>query len=125
MRFIKGEGPRFLIAGIINTAITYLIYILLLKMWSYLLAFSISFVLGILSAFLLQSVFVFHSLLEWRKFFQFSSIYVFQYFIGLGLLSILVEYFELNTKIAPIINIIVLTPMTFVLNRWLILKKGK
>jgi len=125
MKFIKGEGTRFLIAGIINTAITYLIYILLLKIWSYLLAFSISFVLGILSAFLLQSAFVFHSPLEWRKFFQFSSIYVFQYFIGLGLLSILVEYFELNTKIAPIINIIVLTPMTFVLNRWLILKKRK
>lgn len=123
MRSIKGEGLRFLIAGGVNTVLSYLIYLAVLDMVGYVLAFSLSFAMGVVIAFVIYSSFVFRSPLVWRKLFQYPFLYALQYVAGLVLLAALVEYFALDKRIAPIINVIVLTPLTFVLNKWFLFRK--
>jgi putative flippase GtrA len=125
MKSIKGEALRFLIAGGVNTVLTYLIYLLLLNVMSYPMAFTTSFTMGILIAFILYSAFVFRAPLAWSKLLQYPILYAVQYFAGLALLVILVEYMGQDKRIAPVINIIVLTPVTFILNKWFLSKRTK
>jgi putative flippase GtrA len=122
---IKGEALRYLIAGGVNTAFTYVVYLAMLNMFGYLLAFSISFVTGIVIAFVAYSVFVFKSPVVWRKLFQYPILYALQYVVGLALLALLVEYIGLDKRIAPLINVILLTPITFILNKWFLVQGGR
>lgn len=123
MKSIKREGMRFLVAGGLNTLLTYLVYLALLHVVGYVLAFSLSFVLGIGIAFVIYTLFVFQSPLTWRKMLQYPFLYVAQYAAGLLLLVIIVEYIGLDKRIAPIINLILLTPLTFLLNRWFLAER--
>jgi putative flippase GtrA len=50
-------------------------------------------------------------------------IYALQYGTGLLLLEILIENFGVDKRFAPLINVILLTPVTFMLNRWFLLRK--
>jgi putative flippase GtrA len=125
MKSIRGEALRFLIAGGANTVLTYFIYLVLLNVMSYPVAFTTSFTMGILIAFILYSAFVFRTPLAWSKLLQYPILYALQYFAGLALLVILVEYMGLDKRIAPVINIIVLTPVTFILNKWFLSKRTK
>lgn len=124
MRSIKAESVRFLIAGGINTLVTYLIYLGLLNFVGYAVAFSISFVAGIFIAYGLNARFVFKAPISLRKLFQYPLIYAFQYAAGLLLLAILVDELGVDKRFAPLINVLLLTPITFMLNRWFLLKKA-
>jgi putative flippase GtrA len=123
MKSIRGEGLRFLVAGGVNTVLTYLIYLAVLDLVGYRLAFTISFAMGIIIAFVMYSLFVFKSPLVWNKLIQYPVLYAIQYVAGLALLAALVEYVGMDKRVAPIINVIVLTPMTFALNKWFLSKR--
>lgn len=125
MKFIKGEGFRFLLAGGANTLFTYLVYLLMLDVFGYILAFTISFSIGVIFAFVIYSLFVFRSPITFRKFFQYPILYILQYIMGLILLTIMVERLGLDKQIAPLVNVIALTPITFILNKWFLLYKGE
>lgn len=124
MKSIKGEALRFLIAGGVNTVLTYLIYLAFLNVVSYVLAFTLSFIMGIVIAFVIYSLFVFKTPFVWRKMIQYPILYVLQYGGGLVLLAVLVEYMGLDERVAPIINVILLTPITFGLNKWFLTKRA-
>jgi putative flippase GtrA len=117
MKSIKGESLRFLIAGGANTVLTYLIYIVLLYVVSYPMAFTITFIIGVIIAFIFNSFYVFRAPLAWSKFLQYPIIYALQYVVGLALLALVIEYIGFDKRIAPIFNVILLTPVTFVLNK--------
>jgi len=123
MKFIRAESARFLIAGGINTVATYLIYLLLLNITSYPIAFSISFIAGISIAYGLNTLFVFETQISLRKMFQYPLIYAFQYGVGLLLLAILVDGLGVDKRFAPLINVLLLTPLTFMLNKWFLVRK--
>ena len=117
MKFIKSECMRFLIAGSINTVFTYLIYLAALQWFGYVTAFTLSFLGGVIFSFVIYSQFVFKSPFVLKKIFQYPLIYVFQYMSGLILLIVLIKYIGIDKSIAPIINVIILTPITFILNK--------
>ena len=123
MKYIKGEGLRFLIAGGINTLLTYLIYLAILPFASYWIAFSISFAIGVVIAYGLNAAFVFRTALSFTKMARFPAIYLLQYAAGLLLLRILVGGFGVDERVAPLINIAVLTPLTFMINRWFLVER--
>ncbi len=125
MKSIRGESLRFLIAGGANTTLTYLIYIVLLYVVSYSMAFTIAFIIGMIIAFILNSLYVFRAPLAWSKLLQYPIIYALQYVAGLTLLALLIEYIGLDKRIAPIFNVMLLTPLTFVLNKWFLLTRAE
>ena len=123
MKSTKGQALRFVVAGGVNTGLTYLIYLILLNVVGYTAAFSISFVIGIIIAFFIYSNFVFRTPIVWRKLLRYPVLCLSQYVAGLVLLTALVEVLELDKRLAPIVNVAILTPVNFLLNRWFILRE--
>jgi putative flippase GtrA len=111
---------RFLVAGGINTGATYLIYLAVLFVASYRIAYTVAFAAGIVIAYLLNSWSVFKVPLSWKKLLQYPVVYVVQYVAGLILLTVLVDAFGMDKRIAPLVNVVVLIPLTFVLSRYIL-----
>ncbi len=123
MRYFNYEVIRFIVAGACNTVFTYVIYLVALKLFGYITAFTISFLSGIVFAFIIYSLFVFRTKISWKKFIQYPLIYLIQYLLGIGLLIIFVELCGLAKDIAPLVNVLILTPFTFFINRWFLSPK--
>jgi putative flippase GtrA len=117
MRSSDGRVPRFLVAGAVNTGLTWLAYLALLRVTGYRVAFTVSFVLGILLSYALNARFVFRRPVEWGSFLRFPLVYVAQYLAGLLLVSLLVEWLHVATWVAPLLVLVVTIPLTYVLTR--------
>ncbi len=106
-----------------NTAVSYAVYLAVLIVFSYVPAYCISFAMGILVAFLVNSHFVFRTTIVWRKIWGLAAIYAAQAALGLALLIILVQWIYVDERIAPLLNIAILTPLSFLANRWWLVKR--
>jgi putative flippase GtrA len=111
------------IGGGINTAITYGMYLLLKIYFSYRVAFSASYIVGIIIAYYYNSLVVFKSPLSFKKFIQFPVVYLVQYLLNLGLLEVFVRVLRVNTTVAPIFVLIVVTPVTYFLSKVILKEK--
>ncbi len=123
MKYINAEFLRFLLSGSGNTLVTYLIYLLLLNYVSYGLAYSLTYLIGIYLSYYLNCRLVFNEPPRWSSAIQYPFVYLLQYFIGIILLSVLVQNKILDEVIAPLAVIIITLPATFILSRWIIRKK--
>jgi putative flippase GtrA len=117
MRSIDASVTRFLMAGMVNTGLTYGTYLLLLQVSPYGVAFTIAFVLGIFLSYLLNTRFVFRRPASWRSFFRFPLIYIAQYLLGLLLVSFCVEWMNMAEWLAPLIALVVTIPLSYLLSR--------
>ncbi len=117
MRSIEGSIPRFLLAGLANTGLTYFAYLLLLKVATYRVAFTVAFVLGILLSYGLNARYVFRRRTAWRSFGRFPLVYLAQYLAGLALVSLFVEAFSVPAWLAPILVLVFTIPLTYLLTR--------
>ncbi|GAF68111.1 unnamed protein product, partial [marine sediment metagenome] len=114
---------KFVIAGGINTGVTYLIYLFVLLFTSYPVAFTVSYVAGIVIAYPLNSLFVFRVRLSLKKSLQFPIVYLVQYGLNMGLLYLFIDLAGLAEKIAPLLAIVIVVPITFLMIRF-VLKGG-
>ena len=119
------EFLRFLIVGTINTVVGYMIYISLTFYFIYSIAYSISFVFGVLISYYLNTKFVFQEALSWKKLVRFPLVYVTQYLMGLMLMFLLIEKFSISLFVAPLLVVIITTPITFFISRWIIKPNSK
>lgn len=117
------EALRFLIAGAINTAVTYAIYLLLLPMLGYAIAYSIAYVIGIALAYVLNIRFVFRVSQNRRGMLLFPLVYVVQYLVGIITLQVAVREFDVPQKLALLASITMNIPVTYLLSRY-VLKPG-
>ncbi|MEO8779684.1 MAG: GtrA family protein [Rhodanobacter sp.] len=115
---------RFLISGGINTAVTYAVYLGLLGVLGYKIAYSIAYVVGIVLAFLINRLFVFQTHRGWRSMVLFPFVYLAQYLVSLAVLWAWVEHLHMSSKLAPLIAIVITIPLTFVLSR-LVFGRGR
>jgi putative flippase GtrA len=120
MKYTSREFSRFLISGGTNTVATYILYLWLLLFTGYEIAYTVSFVAGIVLAYALGTYFVFRTQWSWKKFAQFPLVYILQYGAGMSMMWLLVERMGMDDRIAPLIIIVVLIPLTFVLTRKII-----
>lgn len=119
------EFMRFVICGIINTLITFLIYLGCLYMVGYSLAYTFSFICGIFISYYLNSRYVFQKALSWRRALQYPLVYLAQYVLGISSLYLLVEILDLSEIVAPVFVVLITVPATFLLSRRVIGRKGK
>jgi len=117
MKSSDGRVLRFVVAGAVNTGLSWLAYLALLRVTGYRVAFTISFVLGILLSYALNARFVFRRPVEWGSFLRFPLVYLVQYLAGLLLVSLLVEWLRIEAWIAPLLVLVVTIPLTYVLTR--------
>lgn len=122
MHLIGAEYLRFLISGTLRTVAIYLLYLGLLRLVDYQVAYAIAYVAGIALAYLLDTRYVFRSTWSWRSFLRFPIVYVVQYLLGVALLWLLVERFGADEALAPIFILAVLVPVTFAMSRLIVRK---
>lgn len=119
-KFSDPEFFRFLAVGAFNTAAGYVLYLGLLQVFGYRVAYSIAFVLGVLVSYALNTRYVFRQPFSFSKLLQFPLVYVVQYALGIALLFVLVEVLSIPAFVAPLIVVVVSVPVTFVLSRKII-----
>jgi putative flippase GtrA len=125
MKFMNKRLLRFIWVGGLNTLFTYLVYLLLLQFTNYYLAFSLSFALGIVIAYALNSFVVFQTIFLWHRLLQYTLVYAFQYALASTLLLTEVKGMGLDCRIAPLINSVMMLPLMYTLNQWFLTRKGK
>lgn len=114
---------RFLVSGGANTALTYAAYLLLLNVFSYKVAYTTSYVTGILLAFVLNRYYVFKSHRGATSAIFLPLIYLIQYALSVVIIWAWVENFGFNVLLAPLISTLLTIPVTFTLSRLLFSQK--
>ena len=121
---LKNKKILFLFGGLLNTVLTYAIYLLLNYWADYRLSYFISYLIGIVFAFYYNSKYVFNTPFSWKFLFQYPLVYIIQYIASALLLTLLVDGITIDKTIAPLIVITLMVPFSYLLNE-LIFKKQK
>jgi putative flippase GtrA len=111
------EAPRYLVAGALNTAASWLVYLGLLQLVSYRAAYTLSFVFGVLLSFLLNSWYVFGVPLRWRRLLPYPGVYLAQYAVGYVVVWLAVEKLGLPAWSGPLAALVFTLPLGFLLTR--------
>jgi putative flippase GtrA len=119
------RGVHFIICGLINTGITYIIYLLLERIVNYQIAYVIAYATGIIFSYWLNTVIVFQTKLAWKKFFKYPLVYLAQYGLSAGLMGIMVTQLHFSKTIAPLVILIITIPITYFLSKLIIVTKTK
>jgi putative flippase GtrA len=117
MSLLKNKFVRFLGTGALNTFISYCLYLIVLVFVSYKIAYSISFVTGIVISYFLNSRIVFRSALRFDKFFKAIAIYLSIYLFNLFLIELFVSFLLVPVHFAPLLALTVSLPFSYSLNR--------
>jgi putative flippase GtrA len=112
-----GRFLRYLAVGVVNTAASYAVYLVLLRFMPYGWAYTAAFVAGVGIAYALQSRFVFGAEASWRTFFAFPLVYVVQYVVGGLVLRLLVESGLMSRELALFAVLAVTVPAGFAMSR--------
>jgi putative flippase GtrA len=105
------------VAGGVNTAFTYLIYYGLVQLIEYRVAYTISFIVGLLFGYLLNVFWVFKEKPAIKSAVAYPLAVALQYFLGIGLLSILVELGGVGKKVAPLFVATLMFPIMYLIMR--------
>lgn len=117
--------PRFAIAGALNTGLTYLLYLALLQFIPYWVAYSVTYIVGLLLGYGLNCYLVFKVRPSLRSAAMYPVSYVVNYLLGICVLVGLVRILGVAESLAPILGTLVLMPLTYVLMRYAFVKKKK
>lgn len=120
MRWREREGFRFLVAGALNTAVGYGMYLALNLMFDYRAAYTLSFAFGIVLSYLFNSIYVFRQPLHWKRLAIYPMVYVMQYLVGLLAIWIFVAKLRLPEAFAPIAAVAINIPLTFIATRYIL-----
>jgi putative flippase GtrA len=121
---IGTAAARYLIAGAVNSLVTFLLYLALLTAFPYPVAYSVSYAAGIVFSFILNSRLVFRVPLRWRRLLAYPSVYLAQYLLGLAVIYFGVEAMGRDERWMPVVAAAITVPVSFVLSRW-ILRGGR
>jgi len=117
---LRHQALRFLIAGALNTMAPYAIYLALLPLLDYTLAYTIAYLTGIVISYFLSTAFVFRVTRTSTNMMPFPLVYVVQYLLGALVLNLAVRWIGIPDKFALIASIVVTIPVTFFLSRALL-----
>jgi putative flippase GtrA len=113
---------RFLLGGVLNTGVTYAIYLLLSRPLGYQVAFFVGYIAGIIFSYVFNAKVVFRSALSWRRMMAYPLVYVVQYAASAVMLGVFVELLNLSKLFAPLLVAVATLPLTYLLSRLVITK---
>ena len=114
---------RFLLAGAINTGLTWCLYLILLLFLEYKTSYTLSYITGLFISYLINRYFVFKEHRGISSILLFPLIYLAQYILGLFIVWFWVEQIKMSSTFAPIVSIIISIPITFVLSKFVFKKR--
>lgn len=117
---IHSEFFRFLMVGVSNTLVAYVVYLLLLPFLPYLYAYTLSYCVGVVNSYFMNVFFVFRKKVSLHSFLKFPFVYVVQYFLGASILWLLVGQLGIGPVWAYAVVIIVTVPITYLASRFVL-----
>jgi putative flippase GtrA len=117
MRCIEREFARFVGAGLANTAISYLLYLLLLRLLPYAVSYALAYAAGIAISYGLNSLFVFRQPVAVKKALRYPAVYACQYGLSAMLLWAAVDLLAVDPRVAPLLAVALSVPFVFLLSR--------
>jgi len=111
----KRQMIGFVVTGTLSTLIMFLLYICLYKLINYQYAYLISYSISVIALYFMNS-FVFKRPILLKTFLEFPIIYLLQYLVGAASLGLIV-HIGFSVTFAPLLVVIILLPITFLLNR--------
>lgn len=107
---------KFILGGISNTIFSYLIYCLFVIFFNYKISYFLCILASILYTYQINTKLVFGIKSKLKIRYIYFLIYFFQIILGLFLIDIWVNKFLFNKFLAPILNIIFISPIFFLLS---------
>jgi len=108
---------RFVIVGVINTAVYYALYLLLRLVMPYLAAHLVAIFFAMVGSFFLNCYWTFQTPPTWRKFAVFPLTNATNYVLTTVGVVVLIEWLDVDERIAPILAALAAIPVTFLLSR--------
>ena len=108
---------RFIILGVINTTLTYFLYLIFLFLLPYVWAFSITYLFGLIFSYFLSSYWVFKKKIAVKSGMNFLIYHLAKYLVNILALWIFIDLIGLSEKIAPLIAIALLTPIFYLISK--------
>ena len=116
------EFIRFVMVGILATALHYGIYFLLQRFINVNIAYTLGYALSFIANFYLTAYFTFGKKPSWSKAFGFGGAHLFNYLLHIGLLNT-VLWLGLSKALAPIPVFAIAIPVNFLLVRFVFKRK--
>jgi putative flippase GtrA len=108
---------RFVVVGAANTAASYGVYLLLLQVVDYRIAYSVAYVAGLLLGYWAHAKFVFDARLGVRSGIAYVFTYAAMYVVSLGVLAGAVDWLGIPKPAAMLAALCVTVPASFLLLR--------
>jgi putative flippase GtrA len=115
--------PKYIIAGGINTVVTYFIYLGFLLVMPYPWAYSITYGIGIVLGYILNAKWVFGAGSSLQTAVIYPLSYGINYILGVSMLWFMVEIIHLPKQIAPIIGLVISVPFMYIFTKAIFKKK--
>lgn len=112
-----GEIVRFVLVGLLATAIHYAIYYVLLSATGHNLAYTIGYIISFVSNFILSSLFTFKVSLSVHRLAGFAMSHLLNYLIQIVLLNVFI-WMGVSASIAPLPVFVIVVPLNFLLVRY-------
>lgn len=111
---------KFAIVGLSNTAISLVVYYALLWLGSnYFIANSVAWIVSVFNAFYWNNKYVFKNGNSYIKaLIRTYMSYGVSFLLGSTILVILIEYFGVSEKLAPILVLVITIPLNFLMNKY-------
>ena len=116
------EFIRFVMVGVLATALHYGIYFLLQRFINVNIAYTLGYALSFIANFYLTAYFTFGKKPSWSKAFGFGGAHLFNYLLHIGLLNT-VLWLGLSKTLAPIPVVAIAIPVNFLLVRFVFKRK--
>ena len=121
-KLASNQMVRFMAVNGFSTMVMFGLYVVLNMVMKYQIAYFIAYVFTVILSYVLTSLFVFKTKMSWQTFMQFPLIYVLQYATSAICLEILVRL-GFSVTYVPLFVIVLLLPLTFLLSRYVMLKR--
>ena len=115
----RAEFLRFVISRGACAVFSYGLYLVLLLIVRYEIAYVASYIAGIALAYFVSSRFVFQVAMSPRSAIRFPFVYLIQFIVSFILLRIAVQLVHIPPSIAYAVAVAVTIPLTFSLSRWI------
>lgn len=108
----------FLLVGAARTALSYALYLGLLQILSYRVAFTITYVVTLLCSIFINGTYVFRTQLTPVKGVRYAAVYCLNYVLGFGVLAFAITVLGMRETVAPLLVIVIMFPIGFLTERY-------
>lgn len=118
--FDTRQWLRFVLAGLLNTALSYGFYLLMVRYMGYQLAYLLAYALGVILAYVLNAGYVFRISCSWRGLLSYPVVYIVQYILAAILLEAAVNWVGLKQAVAPLPVMVCMVPLSYLVNKFVL-----